>query len=100
MINVNVNVKKQLIRVLVKQVTCGILVHVIVNVIKLVKLVSNLIDIKNCACKDCVIVKLILTCDDEILDRTKNTSSVDKKVTYEKIIALFALLCKKLYACF
>ena len=39
MINANMNVKNQLIRVLVKMVKCGILVNVIENVIKPVKLV-------------------------------------------------------------
>ena len=43
MINVNVNVRNQLIGVLVKETTCEILAHVIVNVIKREELVSILI---------------------------------------------------------
>ena len=39
--------------------------------------------IKNCTCKKCLFDKLVLACDNEILDTTK-TSIVDKKVTYEK----------------
>ena len=65
MINVNVNVQNQLIGVLVKQVKCGILVHMIQSMIKRVKLVEYL-KVKNSACKEQVIDSLVLACEDEI----------------------------------
>ena len=36
--------------------------------------------------------ELVLACEDEILYTTRATSIIDKKVTHEKIIALFILL--------
>ena len=57
MVNIDVNVKNHLIRVVVKKVVCGILVHVIANTIKRVKLVGEYLYIKSCACKERVIDK-------------------------------------------
>ena len=41
------------------------------------------LDIKNCSCKKCLIGKLVLACEDEILVTTE-TSYDDKKATCEK----------------
>ena len=68
MINTDVNVKNQLLGGLVKMIICRFLVHVIVSVIKYVKLVF--LDNKNCFCKTCLFDKLVLACGDEILNTT------------------------------
>ena len=44
----------------------------------------------NCECKKCLFGKLVLPCEDEILN-TAEASDVDRKVIFEKIIALFTL---------
>ena len=62
----NVGVSVKIIEVLAKMIICGILARVIVNVIKHVKLMN-----KNCSCEKCLIGKLILECEDEILNTTE-----------------------------
>ena len=54
--------------------------------------IGEYFDIKNCACGKHLFTKLILACEDETLNTTKATSTVDKKVIHEKIIALFTLI--------
>ena len=56
-------VKNEMIEVLVKMIIYGILVHVIVNVITLMYL-----HIKNCAYNKLFFGKLVLACEDEILN--------------------------------
>ena len=78
--NVGVIVKK--IGVLVNRVKCEVLVRVIVNVIKHEKTCKYL-EIKNCSCEKRLIGKLILECEDEILNATE-TSLDEKKETRKK----------------
>ena len=76
----------------VKNVTCGILVHVIVSVIYKV---SEYLDTKNCSCKNRLFGKLVLACEDEVRNTTEVKSIVDKKVLYKKkIITSFTLFHK------
>ena len=87
-----------MIRVLVKRVLCGILVFVIVFVIWHVKLMNildtkncffekrlmmNILDTKNCSFEKRLIGKLLLKCEDEMLNTTE-TSLYDKKKPCEK----------------
>ena len=44
--------------------------------------IDKYLDIKNCLCKKRLIVKLVLACENKILNRTKTL--LHKKVTYEK----------------
>ena len=67
-----------MIAVLLKMILCGILAHVIVNVIKHVKFM-NILDIKNCSCEKRLIDNISLACEDEILNTT-GASLDDKKV--------------------
>ena len=62
----NVGVSVKIIEVLAKMIICGILARVIVNVIKHVKLMN-----KNCCCEKCLIGKLVLESEDEILNATE-----------------------------
>lgn len=64
MVNVDVNVKSQLIGVLLKKTTCGILAYVIVG---------GYLDIVNCTCKEHISDKLVLTCKDEIIDTSRSS---------------------------
>ena len=82
MINVDVSVKNQMIEILVKMITCGILVRVTTSVIRYIKL-TNIQILKIVRAKKRLIGKLVLACKDEISNTTE-TSSDDKKVTYEK----------------
>ena len=59
-----------MIRVLVKRVLCGILVFVIVFVIWHVKLM-NILDTKNCSFEKRLIGKLLLKCEDEMLNTSE-----------------------------
>ena len=59
-----------MIRVLVKRVLCGILVFVIEFVIWHVKLM-NILDTKNCSFEKRLIGKLLLKCEDEMLNTTE-----------------------------
>ena len=77
--NVSVSVKNLITRVLVKRVIFGILVHVIWSVIKHVKLIN----IKNYSCEKRLAGKLVLECQDEILNTTE-TILYDKKVACSK----------------
>ena len=52
----------------------------------------NIKNIKNCSCEKRLIGKLVLGCEDKILNTTK-TSPYDKRVTCEKGIVLIALFC-------
>ena len=65
-----------------KRVVCRILVFVIVSVIRHVKL-TNIWILKIIPAKKCLIGKLVLACEDEILNTTQ-TSLDDKKVTREE----------------
>ena len=49
--------------------------------------INKYLDTKNCSCKKCLIVKLVLACENEILNTTE-TSHDDKKVTCEENICL------------
>ena len=42
------------------------------------------LDIKNCSCKKWLFDKLVLACEDEILNTGEATSIINKKVTYQK----------------
>ena len=68
--NVGVSVKNQMIGVLAKIIICGILVHVIASVVKLmnIQIVKHIID------------KLVLECEDEMLNTT-GTPRDDKEKT-------------------
>ena len=66
-----------MIEVLIKIVICGIIVHVIANVIKLVKLVKSL-DNTNCACNKGISGKIVLACQDEILNTTLHQFLLEK----------------------
>ena len=74
--NVGVTAENQMIGVLVKEIICGILVHVVVSGIKHVNKYFKYLDIKTCPCEKRQIGKLVLECQDEVLNAT-----VDKKVT-------------------
>ena len=84
--NFSVSLKSQLIGVFVNTIICGILVRVIVNVLRHVKLtytqILKIVHGKN------VFGKFILPCEGEIL-KTTETSVNDKEVTCEKVIVLF-----------
>ena len=67
------------IGVVAKMNICGILVRVIVNVIRHVKLIR----IKKCAYKKCLFGKFILPLEDQIVNTTEDSLD-DKKITYEK----------------
>ena len=51
-------------------IKCGILARVIVNVIIHVKIYEYL-DTKNCSCEKCLVSKLVLECEDEMLNTTQ-----------------------------
>ena len=64
--------------------------------------IDKYLDIKNCLCKKLLIGKLVLECEDEILNTTE-ISLDDKKVTCEENNCLinmisFAILCLLLLA--
>ena len=69
MINVGVILNNQKIEVLVKMIICKILVHVIANPTKYVKLMNiqilKIVYVRN------IFGKLVLECDDEILNTTE-----------------------------
>ena len=69
MINVGVILNNQKIEVLVKMIICKILVHVIANPTKNVKLMNiqilKIVYVRN------IFGKLVLECDDEILNTTE-----------------------------
>ena len=46
--------------------------------------IDKYLDIKNCSCRKCLFGKLVLSCEDEILNTTE-ASLVAKKVTWKKI---------------
>ena len=71
-----------MIRVLVKRIICGILVHVILSVIKHVK-IGEYLDVKGSSCEKWLIGKLVLQYEIGILNATE-TSLDDKTVTYRK----------------
>ena len=50
--------------------------------------IDGYLDIKKCLCKKRLFRKLVLVCEDKILNITK-TSTCSKKITCEKIIFLF-----------
>ena len=83
--NVGVIVKK--IGVLVNRVKCKVLGRVIVNVIKHEKICKYL-EIKNCSCEKRLIGKLVLECEDEILNTTE-TSLDEKKEICKKAMFSF-----------
>ena len=65
-----------MIGVFVKVIICGILVRVIVSVIRHVKL-TNIFEMKNCSWEKRLFGKLVLACEDEILNTTE--TSLDEK---------------------
>ena len=71
-----------MIGIFVKRVLCGILVHVTPSVIRHLKLM-NIKNIENCSCEKRLIGKLVLGCEDKILNTTK-TSPYNKRVICEK----------------
>ena len=66
-----------MIGVHVKRIICWILVGEIASVIE------EDLDTNNCSCEKCLVSKLALECEDEILNRTETLLN-DKKVTYAK----------------
>ena len=74
MMNVCVIVKTEMIWVFVKMVICGILVYVIVRVTRRVKY----IDIKNCSWEKHPFGKLVLACEDKILNILKSHLIIKK----------------------
>ena len=78
-----------MIVVYVKKIICGILAHVTVIVKNHVKLM-NIQILKIVPPKKDLFGKLTLTCEDEILNKTK-TSLDGKKVTCKKAVALFTI---------
>lgn len=50
--------------------------------------IDECLDTKNCSCKKHLFDESVFACEDEILNTTKS-STVDEKVTYEEVIALF-----------
>ena len=87
--NISTSVKNYMIGALVKMIICGILVQVIVSLKMHVKLtniqISKIFHVTNV-----YLEKLLLACEDEILNTTE-ISNVDRKIICEKIIALFTL---------
>ena len=71
-----------MIGILAKVIICEILVHVILSVLSNVKLTN----MNNCSCEKRLIGKLVLECEDEILNTTE-TSLDDKKETYKKVMS-------------
>ena len=53
--------------------------------------IAMYLDIKNCSCKKRLIGKLLLECEDEILNTTENLLN-DKKQHVQKVIPLFILV--------
>ena len=53
--------------------------------------IDKYLDIQNCSCEKCLIGKLVLKCEDKILNTTE-TSPGDKKVTCKKIVFFTRLL--------
>ena len=82
--NVSVTVKIQMIGLIAKMIVFGILVHLIARVIRREKLTD--IQILNIDyAKKHLIGKLVLECEDEILNTTE-TSLEDKKNNLQKIL--------------
>ena len=80
------NLKNKMIETLVKMIICGILAGVILNIIKHVKLM-NIYILKNISCEKHLIGKLVLKCEDEILNTTE-TLIIDEEVARAKSICL------------
>ena len=80
MMNVVASLENYMIGVLVKMIVCGILVHVTVKVIRHVKGIDKLLDIKSCPCEKRLFGKLALAYEDEMLNTTE-TSLVNEKLT-------------------
>ena len=78
MMNVGVSVKNQMIEVIVKMIICVMLVRVIASVIRPAKLI-NIQMLR----RYCLFGKLVLACEDEILNTTENVLN-DKKTTCQK----------------
>ena len=100
-----------MIRVLVKRIICGILVHVILSIIKHVK-IGEYLDVKGSSCEKWLIRKLVLQYENEILNATE-TSLDDKTVTYAKnnclilkislgvvYLLLIVVICVTCYFCY
>ena len=73
-----------MIGVLTKMIICGILVHVIASLMRHVKL-TNILILKVYSCEKRLIGKLILECEDEILNATENSLD-DEIVTCKKCL--------------
>ena len=71
-VGVGMSVKNQIIGVIAKMIMCGILVQVILNAIK--HKIDGCLDIKKCFCKKRLFGKLVLACQDEILNTTENAT--------------------------
>ena len=71
-------------------IICAILVRVAVSVKRHAKIIFRYLDIKNCSCKKHLLDKLVLLCENEILNTTE-ASVDDKKVTY--IIICLIIIC-------
>ena len=52
--------------------------------------IDEYLDIKNCSCGKGLIGKLVLKCEDEVLNTTETLPN-DKKVTYEKSIPYYVI---------
>ena len=81
MINISVSVKNQMIGVHLKQILCGILVRVIMNVFMIIKAfkVDHYLDNKKRLCKKLLFGKLVLAFENRILNST--VISLDDKKT-------------------
>ena len=77
-------------------IICAILVRVAVSVKRHAKIIFRYLDIKNCSYKKHLLDKLVLLCENEILNTTE-ASVDDKKVTY--IIICFLLLVVVFISC-
>lgn len=98
MINVDTNVKNQIIGVPVKIIvfesqytgrdcdrTCKY---------------DEYLDFKNCSCEKCFFNKLVVAGRDQILYITTAATIVNKKAMNEKLIAFFTLFHYQLYVCY
>ena len=69
--------------------------RVAVSVKRHAKIIFRYLDIKNCSCKKHLLDKLVLLCENEILNTTE-ASVDDKKVTYNYMLdnyMLFIISC-------
>lgn len=89
MINVDTNVKNQIIGVFVKIIVFESQ-YVGCECDKTCKY-DEYLDFKNCSCEECFFNKLVVAGRDQILNITRAATIVNKKAMNEKLIAFFAL---------